>query len=69
VTTPIPRPAWVRDGIYEQQGVFPMKCVVIQDARNLQPKDNKEANLGILEFVCFLHQQKNHRKGMKFVSV
>lgn len=26
-----------------------MKCVVIQDTRKLRPKDNKEANLGILE--------------------
>ena len=26
-----------------------MKCVVIQDTRKLRPKENKEANLGILE--------------------
>jgi hypothetical protein len=26
-----------------------MKCVVIQDTRKQRPKDNKEANLGILE--------------------
>ena len=26
-----------------------MKCVVIQDTRKPRPKDNKEANLGILE--------------------
>ena len=41
-----------------------MKCVVIQYTRKLRPKDNKEANLGILEhlghknlgileFLCF----------------
>jgi len=28
-----------------------MKCVVIQDTQKLQPKDNEEANLGILEHL------------------
>jgi hypothetical protein len=59
-----------------------MKCVVIQDTRKLRPKDNKEANLGILEhfghknlgileFMFFLRPQKKtiHRKGLKFVRV
>ena len=32
-----------------RQGDCPMKCVDIQDNRKLRPKDNKEANLGILE--------------------
>ena len=33
----------------QRQGVFPMKCVVIQDTRKQRTKDNIEANLGILE--------------------
>ena len=32
-----------------RKGIIPIKCVAIQDARRLRPKDNKEANLGILE--------------------
>jgi hypothetical protein len=35
-----------------KQAVFPMKCVLIQDIRKLRTKDNIEANLGILEFLC-----------------
>ena len=40
-----------------RKDIFPMKCVVIQDTRKLRPKDNKEANLGILEFLCFLRPE------------
>ena len=51
-----------------RKDIFPMKCVATQGTRKLRPKDNKEANLGILEhfaeknlgileFLCFLRPE------------